>query len=139
MNEEAFLKSLDAANVLWLWPQSLGDAAAKAAGRTFFLNDALQIFKACTNAATLLLDLNGFLFACEAINVRLAACNQSVGGNYLRLKLAREERSQPSKGSVPVTSWLQRQGAPQGDKNDALYLRSSRNSHSLGDRSPAHR
>ena len=139
MNEEAFLKSLDAANVLWLWPQSLGDAAAKAAGRTFFLNDALQIFKACTNAATLLLDLNGFLFACEAINVRLAACNQSVGGNYLRLKLAREERSQPSKGSVPVTSWLQRQGAPQGDKNDALYLRSSRNSHSLRDWSPAHR
>ena len=122
------------------WSTNVALASAKAAGRNFFLNDALQIFKACTNAATLrALDLNGFLFACEAINVRLAACNQSVGGNYLRLKLAREERSQPSKGSVPVTSWLQRQGAPQGDKNDALYLRSSRNSHSLGDRSPAHR
>ena len=140
MNEDAFLKSLDAANVLWLWPQSLGDAAAKAAGRNFFLNDALQIFKACTNAATLrALDLNGFLFACEAINVRLAACNQSVGGNYLRLKLAREESSQPSKGSVPVTSLLQRRGAPQGDQNGAQHLRSSRNSHSLRDRSPAHR
>ena len=117
LDEAAYLKSLEAANVLWSQPY--GDAAAKAANRKFYLRDARRIFKACSHSVCVdpsndphvglrhtrqvrqEMDLSGFYRACAAIKACMLGF--SVGETYLRQKKGSEGRVGPSTNPLQTT------------------------------------